>query len=295
MPGTRPSVFIGSSSEGREVAEAIQANMDHDWEAVVWSQGLFGLSDGTLETLVEKSESFDFAILVLTPDDMIESRGTVTQAPRDNVLLEIGLFVGVLGPRRTFVVYDRGAGLKLPSDLAGVTKASYQRHKSDNLRATVGACCTEINTAVKALGLRPRRPANFDIDQNSHFQVICDLLDHPARQFLILMHEQSVTLRMGTMYGVGVDYAYMVTTPPRSAAGNGFFDVRKLCQSLADAKILEPDLRENVRLTPRGHEFATWLVTHGHKCLVFISGAGGWGDESLVATFLAQLRPAPQT
>src|ERR1700728_1783581 len=75
MTGKRPSVFIGSSSEGREIAEALQANMDSKWEAVVWSQGVVGLSGGTLETLVEKAELFDFAILALTPDDLIESRG----------------------------------------------------------------------------------------------------------------------------------------------------------------------------------------------------------------------------
>jgi predicted nucleotide-binding protein len=127
MQVLRPLVFVGSSSEGRDVADAIQLNLDRDCEVVVWDQGVFGLSQGTLEALVETAEQFDVAILVVTPDDLIESRGTSQQAPRDNVLIEIGLFVGTLGREQTFVVFERNANVKLPSDLAGVTLAGFQR------------------------------------------------------------------------------------------------------------------------------------------------------------------------
>src|SRR5690349_11927339 len=92
----RPSVFIGSSSEGLKIARAVQANLDDAAETTLWSQGVFGLSEGTLESLVDRSQDFDFAILVLTPDDLIESRTRRAAAPRDNVLFELGLFTGCL-------------------------------------------------------------------------------------------------------------------------------------------------------------------------------------------------------
>src|SRR5215216_6625298 len=98
----KPSLFIGSSSEGLEIARAIELNLEHDAEVTIWSSGLFGLGMGTLETLVNSLDKFDFAALILTPDDTVTSRGDTSDSPRDNVLLELGLFVGRLGRQRTF-------------------------------------------------------------------------------------------------------------------------------------------------------------------------------------------------
>ena len=47
-------MFIGSSQEGLAIAKAIQANLDYYCETTVWSQGVFGLGGGTLETLVDR-------------------------------------------------------------------------------------------------------------------------------------------------------------------------------------------------------------------------------------------------
>ncbi|MET0396393.1 MAG: TIR domain-containing protein [Longimicrobiaceae bacterium] len=152
----RPSVFIGSSKEGLPIAEAIQLNLDELCEVTLWSQGFFGVGQGTLESLVGKLNDFDFAILVLTPDDMVESRGESQQSPRDNVLLELGLFIGGLGRERTFTVFDRTADLKLPSDLAGVTPATYQPHSSGNLEAALGAPSTKLKKSILHYGLRAR-------------------------------------------------------------------------------------------------------------------------------------------
>ena len=44
-------------------------------------------------------------------------------SPRDNVVFEAGLFGGVLGMRRTFILHASGA--KLPSDLLGLTCVRY--------------------------------------------------------------------------------------------------------------------------------------------------------------------------
>lgn len=148
----RPTVFIGSSREGIDIAKAVQLNLDELCEATIWSQGVFGLGEGSLESLVNNLDDYDFAVLVLTPDDLIHSRGKTKKSPRDNVLLEIGLFIGHLGRNRTFMIYDRSASIKLPSDLAGVTLASYHPHRNNNFEASVGAACTKIEKAIKALG-----------------------------------------------------------------------------------------------------------------------------------------------
>ena len=69
----RPSVFVGSSGEGLEVARAIQFQLQDTALVSVWNEGVFGLGEGTLEGLVRMLDRFDFAVLVITPDDVVTS------------------------------------------------------------------------------------------------------------------------------------------------------------------------------------------------------------------------------
>ncbi|WP_437589341.1 TIR domain-containing protein [Sorangium sp. So ce1000] len=145
---SRPRIFIGSSVEGLRVAEHIQLGLDYDADCTVWSQGVFGLSGGTLESLCAAIREFDFAVLVLTPDDLVQKRSQAMNSPRDNVLFELGLFMGALGRERTFIVYCRDEPIGLPSDLAGVTAATFARRADGNLQAALGSVCTLIRNAV---------------------------------------------------------------------------------------------------------------------------------------------------
>lgn len=122
---SKPRVFIGSSVEGLTIAEHIQLGLDHHAECELWSQGVLGLSGGTLDSLCKAAAEFDFAILILTADDLVQKRGVQGNSPRDNVLFELGLFMGALGRDRTFGVYRRDQRPDLPSDLAGITLADF--------------------------------------------------------------------------------------------------------------------------------------------------------------------------
>ena len=155
MTVARPAVFIGSSAEGLPIAEAIQSNLDRHAECQIWSQGFFGLSAGTLETLTRDCHQFDFAVLVLTADDLVQKRGQERRAARDNVLFELGLFMGALGRERTYAVFCRDHQLDLPSDLAGVTLATFAQPARTNLRAALGPPCVDIREAMGRFGLRP--------------------------------------------------------------------------------------------------------------------------------------------
>lgn len=288
----RPSLFIGSSAEGLPAAEAMQQNLDRACETVIWSQGVFGLGDGTLETLVEKLPQFDFALLILTPDDLTESRDNLQQSPRDNVLLELGLCIGFLGRNRTFAVYDRTANLKLPSDLAGVTIADYQPHSSGNLQPSLGAACTTIKNTIAELGPRPRDSISASVDPATQFQIIHDLMDCADEQFIILMHETKTPLPFDdSPFNPGIKYSY---GNANRSAGQGHFSAGKLCKQLPDADLLHLDLRGNVTLTDRGNEFAEWLIKRGHKSAWFETPIGGWGDKpDDFGTWFTQPPPQP--
>src|SRR5215210_2854519 len=103
----RPKIFIGSSTAGLIYAEALHARLDAKCEATVWNHNVFHLSKSTLESLVSQAHDVDFAALVLTPDDLRQKDGEEARVARDNVLFEAGLFMGTLGPDRTFLVSSR--------------------------------------------------------------------------------------------------------------------------------------------------------------------------------------------
>ena len=73
----------------------------------------------------EKASDFDFAVLIFSGDGVLESRGATCKAPRDNILFEMGLFVGRLGRGLTFYLFKPRERPNLPSDLAGTTGVEY--------------------------------------------------------------------------------------------------------------------------------------------------------------------------
>jgi hypothetical protein len=154
----KPSLFVGSSTEGLEFASAIRYLLDVDAEVTLWNDGIFSLGATLIESLVGAVQRYDFAALVLTPDDLLLNRETEIMGPRDNVIFELGLFMGRLGRERTFIIRPRNAGLKIPTDLAGVLTATYEWPRSDgNHRSAVGPACDRIREQMRNLGLSSSR------------------------------------------------------------------------------------------------------------------------------------------
>ena len=113
-----PEVFVGCSSEGFRVAQAIQNNLQYAARVTIWRQGTFELGHAFLDDLLGAAQRSDFGIFVLSPDDITISRGTDKSSPRDNTIFEAGLFIGMLGRERVFLHRAAQPGTKVANGSA---------------------------------------------------------------------------------------------------------------------------------------------------------------------------------
>lgn len=164
----RPRIFVGSSREAIKVSRAIQGELNDDFDVKVWDQGVFRLSYGALDSLLDTLDSSDAGVFILRPDDLTESRGESRLTARDNVIFELGMFIGRLGRDRTFMVTPSPSTVRLPSDLLGLTTAHYDEDlfESGERAAAVGPACTKIRDALETIQFRiaeePRSQARLD-------------------------------------------------------------------------------------------------------------------------------------
>ena len=146
----KPKLFIGSSSEALEVANAIQENLNYDAEVTVWNQGIFKLSSTSLNDLISALGKSDFAIFVFNPDDIGIIRQQQHSIVRDNVIFELGLFIGKLGQSKVFYVVPDNETIHLPTDLLGVSPGYYNSKRVDkNLLAALGPFCNQVRSQLK--------------------------------------------------------------------------------------------------------------------------------------------------
>ena len=73
-------------------------------------------------------------------------------APRDNVIFELGLFMGRLGRARAILMEPRAAKLKLPSDLAGLTTIPYRFEAGRDAAPLIAPACNELRDHIARLG-----------------------------------------------------------------------------------------------------------------------------------------------
>lgn len=150
-----PSIFIGASSEANELTEQLVAALTGggDVHVVPWFDA-FDLGFSALEDLAARIEEVDFAALLLVPDDKVTRRQAQHDVPRDNVVFELGLFMGKLSRTRAFALVEEG--VTLPSDLQGVTVVRFQRD-------AIGAAAERITKRMRDLGPAPRVPLGAHI------------------------------------------------------------------------------------------------------------------------------------
>lgn len=149
----KPRIFIGSSSDSIQIANSCNVALDHEAEVSVWPYVFDRAGSDTLTSLITKANNVDFALFVFSPDDIVTIHGNDRPTVRDNVLFELGLFIGSLSKERCFILRPRGVELYIASDLAGINTLDFEPLRRDkSMDSAVNSACTKIINQMKQLG-----------------------------------------------------------------------------------------------------------------------------------------------
>jgi CRP/FNR family cyclic AMP-dependent transcriptional regulator len=155
VPNNRPVLFIGSSNEGLAIAQEIHRNLRAKPVVPrIWSDGVFQASRTAIESLIALAQEADFAVLVLTADDITISRRSKKVSPRDNLIFELGLFMGAIGRERVFILKPHHLDIKIPSDLLGITWIEYAARGPKPLRVRLRAPINQLSRVIAKNGSR---------------------------------------------------------------------------------------------------------------------------------------------
>ena len=156
-------IFLASSTHSLPVAQALEKKLsEYNLEIIIWKKlGVFSLSEHTIESLEKIVNECDFGIFILSPDDLLIQDSKIYDIARDNVIFELGLFYGKLGRKRSYMLKPSGIEIKEPSDLKGITWASYKINNPNDY--DFENTCKEIIKAISIAPLTPEEAALSNI------------------------------------------------------------------------------------------------------------------------------------
>ena len=109
----KPRIFLGSSGLQKKLLDALTRGLEDVAHVVPWTTS-FNPGTTTLGRLFELAHEVDFAAFAFARDDWTAAglpasppAGSGQASPRDNVVFEAGLFGGVLGMHRTFILHAK--------------------------------------------------------------------------------------------------------------------------------------------------------------------------------------------
>ena len=153
---SKPRTFIGSSSERLEVARELARYLKPGTDVVPWDTSV-PVGSYTLDAILDKAGGCDFGVFVFAPDDVLYSRSQEFWATRDNVVFELGLFMGRLGRERALLVVPKVDGHRMLTDLLGLTYVTYEpegANRAESLRKAAKQLLTSMSAhgAVRHTG-----------------------------------------------------------------------------------------------------------------------------------------------
>ena len=155
-------VFIASSNQTKEDAKRFQLELNNQGESKIdvvgwWEPNkVFQNGDSALESLLQISREFDYAVVFLSPDYHREKKtdgsrsgeNNQRKTPSDNCIFELGIFISSLGPKRCFVLCSVNSNdlVESLSDFRGVNYFKISEADSQNdYRSQAMTICKSIS------------------------------------------------------------------------------------------------------------------------------------------------------
>jgi predicted nucleotide-binding protein len=188
-------IFIGSSREAtrRDAVTNLAIWLeDLGQQPIRWDQpGLFLPGHYLFTRLLEIGKEVDAAILVFSDDDKLWYQKELGQAivnqPRDNVLLEYGLFAGILGPEK--VIVCREGMPRNPSDLGGIIFLDFSPERLNLARTNLKLWVEQlawgkIKRKLEQARTNPRYPNGYRTIKR-----LSEIVNLPEPQVRILLNQ----------------------------------------------------------------------------------------------------------
>ena len=151
-PALKPTVFIGSSTEGLAIVNFLVPLLSPKFAVRPWNQ-IFRPGKFTMEVLVDELAKAHAAVLIFTKDDRRELRGEMDQAARDNVVLEFGFFASKLNRDRVWILEEEGVGM--PTDLLGISTYRFRSEDQVSRNARLQSFADELLQAWGDIDVLP--------------------------------------------------------------------------------------------------------------------------------------------
>jgi len=157
------TIFVASSNNHIAVANALKSNLDNlDTESTisvyVWDERTFTPGGYFLDSLTKQANNCNYAIFIFAPDDQLLIENKQVPTVRDNVLFELGLFSGIIGRDKCFVVMPDKFNMRIASDLRGIHfEKYYLKYEHDLNSATKNASTNIFNKIRKESNLQSSR------------------------------------------------------------------------------------------------------------------------------------------
>ena len=134
MTDLKPKIFIGSSKAGYEIATKVKNCLSNVGDCFLWQdEGVWETNRSTFDNLLRMTSYFDFGVFVATADDLTLTNDKIVIEARDNVILEMTLFLGSLGKDKSFLLVEKG--IKLPSDFSGIYMPQFTKDDDKSIEA----------------------------------------------------------------------------------------------------------------------------------------------------------------
>lgn len=154
-------VFLGSSLESKDsILKPLEEHLHQNGiKTTPWDMSLTP-GEHPLDDLHNQAQHHDGAVFIFSTEDLTISRGREHITPRDNVLLEYGIFLGAMRRERVFILTERS--VKIATDILGITTLHYDSQDAAHLPLQLRESAAKIALKLRRLG--PSRLPGKDPD-----------------------------------------------------------------------------------------------------------------------------------